>query len=97
MSDMYSKKGIVASFDTKHRVRSTLNGYSKDLLCQGEYNPLIPLTAHTVQMLYPTVSDTNEFGISPANYAFKGKGKADKSVVLVVNQRKDYAAFAYRD
>jgi len=97
LSDMHSNKGVVATLNTKHRIRSVLNGYTKDILCRGVKNPLMPVSQYTMQLLYPTVGKTNELGISPMNYAFKGKGKADKTVIMVVNQRKDYAAFAYQD
>jgi len=96
LADMHSNKGVVATLNTKHRIRSTLNGYSKDILCRGKKNPIMPVSQYTMQLLYPTIGPSNELGINPMNYAFKNKGSGN-TVILVVNQRKDYAAFAYQD
>lgn len=97
LADMHSNKGVVSTIATKHRVRSILNNYSKDIYCNGIKNPILPFTQYTVQLLYPTVGEANEFGLGPTNYAFKGGTKAGRAVLFVVNERKDYAAFAYRD
>lgn len=98
LSDLHSKKGMAVSFGVKHRTRNALNGYSEDILCKGdETNPILPLTQYTSQLIYPTTGEVLEMGVSPLEYAFKGKGEADKTMIFIINERRDYAAFAYQD
>ena len=96
-SDMFSRKGVVSDISVNHTTRNILNNYSKKILCHSIPNPLFPQTAYTVQLIYPTVSKTHEWGISPSEYNFNGAGESGKLVVFVISQRRDYAAFAYQE
>lgn len=97
LSDMHSGKGIVSTVKVPHVVKSVLNGYSKKILCSPQDGTIIPMTQYTTQVLYPTISKTHELGVSAAEYAFKGKGGLEsKNVIMVINQRRDYAAMAYQ-
>ena len=97
LSDMHSKKGVAVSINVKHRVRSPLNGHSKKILCHGIINPIMPPSQYTMQLLYPTVGPVKELGISPIEYSFKGRGQSGKNVIYIINERRDYAAYAYQD
>lgn len=97
LSDMHSHKGAVASLEVKHRVRSVLNGYQKDILCRGEgKNLIVPLSQYSMVVIYPTTGQSKEIGISPMEYAFRNRGSGN-TVMLMINQKKEYVAFAYQD
>jgi hypothetical protein len=95
--DMFSRKGLVADFQARHTTRNTLNNYSEKILCAPLVNPIFPQSAYTVQLLFPTISKTHEFGVSPSQYNFHGAGESGKNVFFIINQRRDYAAFAYQE
>jgi len=96
-SDMFSKRGVVNSLDAKHTTQNILNGYSKEILCRPVFNPIFPKTQYSIQLIYPTVSPTEELGVPPAVYDFRGSGAAYSLVVFAISQRRDYAAFAYKN
>jgi len=95
--DMFLRKGVVANPFVKHLTRNILNNHSNKILCSGIYNPIMPQSMYSLQLLAPTVSKTHEFGVSPAQYNFHGAGESSKGVFFIINQRRDYAAFAYKD
>ena len=95
-SDLFTAKGVGTYFAVTHTTKNSLNGFDKDILCHPIRNPLIPMTQYTVQLLYPTVSKTHELGVNPLKYAYQNaRGMGNTTVVLVINKRRDYAAFAY--
>lgn len=97
LSDMHTGKGAVAETRRPQVVQSVLNGYSKEIWCRPMDGTIIPMTQYTTQLLYPTVSTTHELGVSASLYAFKGKGGLEsKDIIMVINQRRDYAALAYQ-
>ncbi len=96
-ADMYSRRGIVSSFDVGHTTQNLLNGYSDKILCSPQIFPQFPKTGFTVQLIYPTISKTHEWGVDPSKYDFQGAGESEELVVFVVSQRRDYAQLAYQD
>jgi len=98
MSDLFSKRSIGVDLSMYQTVKSVLNGYNQDIYCSPMYGFALPLTQYTAQLLYPTVSKPHEVGISPLAYAFKNKaGQANKNIIFILSQRRDFAAFAYSD
>ncbi|MDD3834743.1 MAG: TraU family protein [Sulfurimonas sp.] len=95
--DMFSRRGAVADLTAKHTTRNSLNNHTKDILCKEVISPFYPQSAYTAQLLFPTTGKKHELGVSPAQYNFYGAGESEKSVFFVINQRRDYAAFAYQD
>lgn len=94
MQDVHSHKGMTADLFAAHSVKSTLNGYSKKVLCERLPILSMPLTQYTVQLLSPTVSGAHEIGVSDMTYAFKNyKGEANKSVMIIFSKRNDYMSF----
>lgn len=95
--DMYSRKGAVADLSARHTTRNILNSHSEKILCKSLINPIFPQSAFTTQLLFPTISKTHELGVSPAQYNFHGAGESGKNVFFIINQRRDYASFAYQE
>ncbi|WP_294961518.1 hypothetical protein [Sulfurimonas sp.] len=95
--DMFSRRGVVADISANHTTRNILNNHSKEILCRSVINPIFPQSAYTTQLLFPTISKTHELGVSPAQYNFHGAGESGKNVFFIINQRRDYAAFAYQE
>lgn len=98
MYDIHMHNGITADLFSSHTVRSTLNGYSENILCKPMNIPNMPLTMYTTQRLYPLTGKTQPIGVSPikethANY----NGGADKTTFFVFNKRREYIAGAYQE
>ena len=85
------------SLGINHSTKNILINNTDDIYCHPiASSPFPPFSQYSVQLLAPTVSKTNELGVSPSHYALHGKmGESYKEVVFIINQRRDYAAMSY--
>ncbi|MCK9549461.1 hypothetical protein [Aquamicrobium sp.] len=79
-------------------VRSTQNAYSEKILCKPFVGPApFIMSQFAAQVVRPRVGKVHEMGVTPAESTFfKNDGTTGDNAVLLIWQRRDYAAFAYK-
>lgn len=92
---MHLKKGLVNSIEVGQTIKSVLNGYSDSIMCKPKKG-VIPMTQYKSQLLSPTVGGAHELGISALEFAFKTSNSTQKTVIMIISQRRDFRAFAYQ-